>query len=66
MELCEKGNLADWITQQKKILSCKDDSIEILFQQIVQGVDYIHSKDFIHRDLKVRTVSNSKCQVLPS
>ncbi|KAM3854222.1 interferon-induced, double-stranded RNA-activated protein kinase isoform 1-T2 [Vipera latastei] len=52
MELCEKGNLADWITQQKEILSCKDDSIEILFQQIVEGVDYIHSKDFIHRDLK--------------
>ncbi|XP_015671474.1 interferon-induced, double-stranded RNA-activated protein kinase [Protobothrops mucrosquamatus] len=52
MELCEKGNLADWINQQKENLSCKDDSVEILFQQIVQGVNYIHSMDLIHRDLK--------------
>ncbi|XP_060548402.1 interferon-induced, double-stranded RNA-activated protein kinase [Pantherophis guttatus] len=56
MELCEQGNLSDWI--KKKGLSlynkkdpCKEDSI-ILFQQIVEGVEYIHSKGLIHRDLK--------------
>uniref|UniRef100_A0A0F7Z9Y3 non-specific serine/threonine protein kinase n=1 Tax=Crotalus adamanteus TaxID=8729 RepID=A0A0F7Z9Y3_CROAD len=52
MELCEKGNLADWINQPKENLSCKEDSIEILFHQIVEGVKYIHSMDLIHRDLK--------------
>ncbi|XP_026551182.1 interferon-induced, double-stranded RNA-activated protein kinase [Pseudonaja textilis] len=50
MELCEKGNLSDWL-DQKKGHSCKSVSI-ILFQQIVEGVDYIHSKNLIHRDLK--------------
>ncbi|XP_058020440.1 interferon-induced, double-stranded RNA-activated protein kinase [Ahaetulla prasina] len=50
MELCEKGNLSDWL-DKKMGNSCKDVSI-ILFQQIVEGVDYIHSMDLIHRDLK--------------
>ncbi|XP_007435907.1 interferon-induced, double-stranded RNA-activated protein kinase [Python bivittatus] len=50
MELCEKGNLAKWI-QRMGMSPCKDDSI-IIFQQIVEGVNYIHSENFIHRDLK--------------
>ncbi|ETE65567.1 hypothetical protein L345_08658, partial [Ophiophagus hannah] len=50
MEFCEKGNLSDWL-EQKMGDSCKDVSI-ILFQQIVEGVNYIHSKNLIHRDLK--------------
>ncbi|XP_063161740.1 interferon-induced, double-stranded RNA-activated protein kinase [Candoia aspera] len=51
MELCEKGNLWNWMQNKTKIPPCKDNSI-ILFQQIVEGVNYIHSKNFIHRDLK--------------
>uniref|UniRef100_A0A8C6V7Z8 non-specific serine/threonine protein kinase n=1 Tax=Naja naja TaxID=35670 RepID=A0A8C6V7Z8_NAJNA len=50
MEFCEKGNLSDWLNQNKGV-SCKDVAI-ILFQQIVEGVDYIHSMNLIHRDLK--------------
>lgn len=64
MELCEKGNLSNWL-HQKMGDSCEDDSI-ILFQQIVEGVKYIHSKDLIHRDLKVCIVNNSKYQILLS
>lgn len=63
MELCEKGNLSDWLDNRMEN-SCKDVSIN-LFHQIVQGVDYIHSMGLIHRDLKVRNVNNSKYQVLP-
>lgn len=63
MEFCEKGDLSDWIEKREKD-SFKEDSI-ILFQQIVEGVEYIHSMDLIHRDLKVRNVNNSKYQVLP-
>ncbi|KAM6464626.1 interferon-induced, double-stranded RNA-activated protein kinase isoform 2-T3 [Liasis olivaceus] len=51
MELCEKGDLAKWIHQKMGMSPCKDDSI-IIFQQIVEGVNYIHSENFIHRDLK--------------
>ncbi|XP_018419070.1 PREDICTED: interferon-induced, double-stranded RNA-activated protein kinase-like [Nanorana parkeri] len=49
MELCAKGTLENWIEKMEKIDKAK--SLDI-FQQIVDGVEYIHSKKFIHRDLK--------------
>ncbi|KAL7987490.1 hypothetical protein Chor_006409, partial [Crotalus horridus] len=65
MELCEKGNLADWINQPKENLSCKEDSIEILFHQIVEGVKYIHSMDLIHRDLKEGCSYGKEVDIFP-
>ncbi|XP_073483797.1 interferon-induced, double-stranded RNA-activated protein kinase-like isoform X2 [Aquarana catesbeiana] len=49
MEWCAKGTLEDWIERMQKIEKLK--SLDI-FQQIVDGVEYIHSKKLIHRDLK--------------
>uniref|UniRef100_G1P0C3 Eukaryotic translation initiation factor 2 alpha kinase 2 n=1 Tax=Myotis lucifugus TaxID=59463 RepID=G1P0C3_MYOLU len=51
MEFCEKGTLEDWIEIRRGEIPNKDLSLG-LFQQIVTGVDYIHSKGLIHRDLK--------------
>lgn len=52
MEFCEKGTLADWMIEKSGTERCKDSSL-MKFQQIVEGVAYIHSKELIHRDLKV-------------
>lgn len=53
MEFCDKGTLEDWIVDEKQKKTDKDLLLE-LFEQITTGVDYIHSKALIHRDLKVR------------
>nr|WBQ01572.1 protein kinase R [Natalus tumidirostris] len=50
MELCDKGTLEEWIVRRGKDTN-KHSSLE-LFEQIAEGVDYIHSKKLIHRDLK--------------
>ncbi|XP_034964171.1 interferon-induced, double-stranded RNA-activated protein kinase isoform X2 [Zootoca vivipara] len=51
MEYCEAGTLKDWISKESAKESYHED-VKIKFQQIVEGVAYIHSKDLIHRDLK--------------
>lgn len=50
MELAEKGNLFNLI----KLKGHFSDSEAIsMFLQVVRGVQYLHFKDVIHRDLKV-------------
>ncbi|KAK2824097.1 hypothetical protein Q5P01_021272 [Channa striata] len=59
MELCDSRTLREWIAERnapnakQSLLSSKrrEDSLAIA-QQIVSGVEYIHSKTLIHRDLK--------------
>ncbi|XP_074065816.1 interferon-induced, double-stranded RNA-activated protein kinase isoform X2 [Macrotis lagotis] len=51
MELCEGGTLKNWIDSRR----CKvtDKTLPLnFFQQITEGVEYIHSQNLIHRDLK--------------
>lgn len=48
-ELCQKRTLQDWLRLEK----CRDLKLVIsLFSQIVEAVEYVHSKKLIHRDLK--------------
>ncbi|XP_034349138.2 interferon-induced, double-stranded RNA-activated protein kinase-like isoform X1 [Arvicanthis niloticus] len=51
MEFCEKGTLERWMETRNRSEVDKALYLE-LFEQIVTGVDYIHSKGLIHRDLK--------------
>lgn len=60
MELCSAKTLRKWIIQknQNQDQKRKEESLSI-FRQIVSGVEYIHSSNLVHRDLKVRcTASN--------
>lgn len=49
MELC-KGDLAEWLN--KTSIKQRQGNLWIL-DEIIAGVKYLHSKKFIHRDLKV-------------
>ncbi|XP_028629275.1 interferon-induced, double-stranded RNA-activated protein kinase [Grammomys surdaster] len=51
MEFCDKGTLEQWMETRSRSKVDKALHLE-LFEQIVTGVDYIHSKGLIHRDLK--------------
>lgn len=51
MQLCRKDTLKDWLKtncEQRDKTTIFD-----LFYQIVDAVEYVHSQDLIHRDLKV-------------
>ncbi|KAF4794930.1 eukaryotic translation initiation factor 2 alpha kinase 2 [Turdus rufiventris] len=51
MEFCEKGTLENWIAKNREDQEYHAKA-QNKFLQIVKGVEYIHSKDLIHRDLK--------------
>ncbi|XP_063774057.1 interferon-induced, double-stranded RNA-activated protein kinase-like isoform X2 [Pseudophryne corroboree] len=60
MELCENGSLKKWI--RKRNLSRHVDKTKSLdiFQQIIEGVKYIHDNKLIHRDLKPANILFTK------
>ncbi|KAK7139707.1 hypothetical protein R3I94_012379 [Phoxinus phoxinus] len=53
MEFCEGGTLTTWIND-RHFYENKRTTVEIhkIFYEIISGVEYIHSKNLIHRDLK--------------
>ncbi|XP_055983700.1 interferon-induced, double-stranded RNA-activated protein kinase-like [Sorex fumeus] len=51
MEFCGQGTLEEWIDRMRK--QEPDTALALqFFEQIVEGVNYIHEKGYIHRDLK--------------
>jgi len=48
-ELCQKRTLQDWLRTSR---TRKLRQILLMFSQIVEAVEYIHSNNLIHRDLK--------------
>ncbi|KAG7462849.1 hypothetical protein MATL_G00189050 [Megalops atlanticus] len=56
MEFCKGGNLKQWICEKNEgNMQSRDDAL-MIFQQIVQGVEYIHLQGHIHRDLKPENI----------
>ena len=49
MEYCEKGELYDYIVEKRKL---KEEVAAYFYFQLINGLEYIHSKNIVHRDLK--------------
>ncbi|NXL95280.1 E2AK2 kinase, partial [Alectura lathami] len=55
MEFCEQGPLENWIENNRHNRNYNE-MAQDKFLQILNGVDYIHSKGLIHRDLKPQNI----------
>jgi len=54
MELAEEGDLHDKVvSQQEKDSPFKEEEIWGILEQISGGLDFLHSNNVIHRDIKV-------------
>ena len=61
MEYCDSGDLQTKINNAKKTSKfCKEDDIWSIFFQMVQGLQALHHKKIIHRDIKCANVFLTK------
>ena len=64
MEYCEGGELFNYIVKNDNL---SEEESSFFFYQIVNGLEYIHSKGIIHRDLKPENLlltSNHKLKII--
>ena len=61
MEYCKKGELFDYIVDRERL---SEDEAAIFFYQLINGVEYIHSKGIAHRDLKPENLLLTKDKTL--
>ena len=50
MELCAGGDLLNYVRKRRKL---KEEYAKKIFKQIIDGLQYIHSKFVAHRDIKL-------------
>ena len=61
MEYCEKGELFHYI---EKEICLSNDEAACYFYQLINGLEYIHQKGIVHRDLKLENLLLSKTNLL--
>ena len=53
MEVCGGGDLLTFVRRRRKL---KEDLAKYLFGQIIKGLQYVHSKGVLHRDIKLDNI----------
>ena len=53
MEYINGGNLFSFIKKRRKL---SEKTAKFLFKQIIEGIKYIHSKNIVHRDIKLENI----------
>ena len=53
MEYINGGNLFSFVKKRRKL---SEKTAKFLFRQIIKGIKYIHSKNIVHRDIKLENI----------
>lgn len=53
MEFCQGGNLYNYLSRKDEM---DEKEIKLIFKQIVNGINYIHSKGYVNRDIKLENI----------
>ena len=61
MEYCKHGELFDYIVKNEKLT---EEESSIFFYQLINGIEYIHSKGISHRDLKPENLLLAENKIL--
>ena len=61
MEYCKHGELFDYIVKHEKL---SEEESSIFFYQLINGLEYIHSKGISHRDLKPENLLLAENKIL--
>ena len=61
MEYCEGGELFNYIVENQRL---SEEETAFFFYQLINGIEYIHSKNIVHRDLKPENLLLDKDNVL--
>ena len=61
MEYCEKGELFNLIIDE---IFLKENEAAYYFYQLINGIEYLHQKGIVHRDLKLKNLLLTKNNIL--
>lgn len=53
IELCAGGDLLNYVRRRRRL---KEDVAKVIFKQIIEGLGYCHSKNILHRDIKLDNI----------